>query len=234
MATQRTRPLAATGAGESSPEPAWSVLPVSESELPAPEEVDPGLVAERDRRFAEGLRALRTGATEVLLGERILMLIGAIVAPLGLLVILIGWFGAAHTALVFEQVPYLISGGLFGLALVFLGAFFYFAHWLTELVKEHRTQSAALLDAIRAVEARLGDLGAAGPVVRSVNGEWRAPPAAGPGAAGPGADVALVATPRGTMAHRPDCAVVATRRDLRDVGDGSGFERCRLCGSPSG
>ena len=38
----------------------------------------------------------------------------------------------------FEQNSYLISGGIFGLALVFLGAFFYFAHWMTQLVKEHR------------------------------------------------------------------------------------------------
>ena len=41
-----------------------------------------------------------------------------------------------------------LRAGLLGLGLVFLGSFFYFAHWLTQLVKEHREQSAAILAAL--------------------------------------------------------------------------------------
>ncbi len=62
--------------------------------------------------------------------------------------VLLGWWGASNTSYGFEQTPYLISGGILGLALVFIGCFFYFAHWLTALVKEHRTQSAAILAAL--------------------------------------------------------------------------------------
>ena len=80
------------------------------------------------------------------------MILGGIIAPLGLVVVLLGWYGASHTPNLFEQIPYLISGGLFGLGLVFLGSFFYFAHWLTELVKEHRAQSAAVIEAIARLE----------------------------------------------------------------------------------
>ena len=53
--------------------------------------------------------------------ERILLVLAGIVAPLGLVLVLLGYHGASQTPYVFEQVSYLISGGLLGLALVFLG-----------------------------------------------------------------------------------------------------------------
>jgi hypothetical protein len=40
----------------------------------------------------------------------------------------------------------------------------------------------------------------------------------------------LVATARGSMLHRPDCAVVHGREDLRDVdGTGADLQPCQLC-----
>ena len=42
---------------------------------------------------------------------------------------------------------------------VFLGSFFYFAHWLTQLVKEHREQSAAILAALERLAVQNGDAG---------------------------------------------------------------------------
>ncbi len=103
---------------------------------------------ERQRSFLEGVRALRVNSASSLLSERLLLVLGGIIAPLGLVVVILGWWGASQTPYDFEQVPYLISGGLLGLGLVFLGSFFYFAHWLTQLVKEHREQSAAILAAL--------------------------------------------------------------------------------------
>lgn len=85
--------------------------------------------------------------------ERSVLLFGAALMPLGLLVILLGWYGAAHTPYVFEQVPYLISGGLFGLALTVVGGLLYFGYLLARLIVEQREQSAALIDAIRRLEA---------------------------------------------------------------------------------
>ena len=39
-----------------------------------------------------------------------------------------------------------------------------------------------------------------------------------------------MATPTGTMFHRPDCVVVANRPKLRKVAaDAKGFEACKLC-----
>ena len=74
------------------------------------------------RRFASAVNDLRTGG-QLGLSERTLMVLGGVLAPLGLLLVLLGWIGASRTPFVFEQVPYLISGGLLGLGLVFLGAF---------------------------------------------------------------------------------------------------------------
>ena len=58
----------------------------------------------------------------------------------GLSIILLGWFGAARSTIVEEQIPYLISGGLLGVALATIGALTLFAHWLTVLVRENRRQ----------------------------------------------------------------------------------------------
>src|SRR4051794_21361286 len=119
---------------------------------PATVPAEPGVEAKRFQRLAEGVRGLRVGGGTLNLGERTLMILGGIIAPIGFALVLIGWYGAAHTPNLYEQVPYLISGGFFGLGLVFLGAFFYFAHWVTELVKESRGQSAAMVEAIARLE----------------------------------------------------------------------------------
>jgi hypothetical protein len=73
--------------------------------------------------------------------QQILTLVGGFLMPLGLTVIGIGWYGTAHTGYVFEQLPYLISGGLFGLGLTFCGALIFFSAWLARLVQLQREQA---------------------------------------------------------------------------------------------
>ena len=164
------------------------------------------------QRLAEGVRSLRTGGGTLNLSEHTLMVLGGIIAPLGLVVVLVGWYGAAHSPFLFQQVPYLISGLGLGLGLVFLGSFFYFAHWITELVKEGRAQSAAMIEAIARLEETIkqqagaerlagADLARAS-TLSSSNGAVASD---------------LVATIKGTMAHRPDCVVVAGKPGLRRV-----------------
>jgi hypothetical protein len=179
---------------------------------------DPHAEASRLQRLADGVRQLRTGGGTLRLNERMLLVIGGILAPLGLVLVLVGWYGAAHTPNLFEQIPYLISGGLFGLGLVFLGSFAYYTHWVTELVKEHRAQSASVVEAIGRVEELLRAapataVAATAPVEvhAATNGE------------------ALVATEKGTMAHRPDCVVVAGKTGLRPVSPDEGLATCKLC-----
>ena len=80
---------------------------------------------------------------------------GVLLVVAGFIALFLAWNGAASKDYVEGQLPYVISGGLLGLSLVFVGCFFYFAHWLTQLVKEHREQSAAIIAAIeRLTEAQ--------------------------------------------------------------------------------
>jgi hypothetical protein len=217
--TKRTAPLAARAEAHldlADIEP-HDVAPddIAPPEAAAPTSAETAL---RDQRFAEGVRTLRVGGASLRLEERLLMVLGGIVAPLGIIVVLLGWWGASNTPYVFEQLPYLISGGLLGLSMVFLGAFFYFTHWITQLVKEHRVQSVAMLEALQRLQdqvARQND-GQVGSVAVGVNGADEAA-------------VVLVATKQGSMAHRPECVVVAGKRDLRQVADTDGLAPCKLC-----
>jgi hypothetical protein len=210
--------------------------PGYESFVPATPPAPPATASDdgpRVARLSDGVRDLRTKGGKLNLSERTLMIAGGICAPVGILLVFLGWYGASHTPNLYEQIPYMISGGLLGLGLVFLGAFFYFTHWITELVKEHRTQSTALLEAITRLEAtvskeagndRLALARAASGNGRSASdhvdvtdeGEWLP-------------DEELVATNKGSMAHRPDCVVVAGKPGLRAVTAADGLVPCKLC-----
>jgi hypothetical protein len=70
-----------------------------------------------------------------------LFTVGSMLVPIGLVLLGLGYWGVAHTTLVFDQLPYIASGSLFGLALVLLGGFLYFGHWQVLAVEERRVES---------------------------------------------------------------------------------------------
>jgi hypothetical protein len=134
-------------------------------------------------------------------GTKALPYVGAALIFVGIALILLGWRGAANTPLLFEQVPYLISGGLLGTALVALGGLLYFSYWLTVVARDQR-ETHRLLEAL----LEQGSGKPAEPISQS-----------------------LVVTARGNMVHRETCPVVRDRDDLRPVGDSSGLESCGIC-----
>jgi hypothetical protein len=71
-------------------------------------------------------------------------LIGTMLMTAGIAAILFAWWGVAHTGYVWEQIPYVVSGGMLGLGLIGVGGFLYFGSWLTKLVEEQR-QTAHML-----------------------------------------------------------------------------------------
>jgi hypothetical protein len=163
-----------------------------------------------DTDLAGGLTRLRR-RTAVVPTERWLAVAGGVLMPLGVVLVIAGWFGASHTTRLFEEIPYLISGGLLGIVLTTVGAALYFGYWLTRLVTGQRQ----MLEALTAMQERLA------------MGE---PGADAPGPALNGAS--LVATASGTMFHRPDCQVVAGRpaSELRSVRlPAPDMAPCRLC-----
>ena len=183
--------------------------------------VDPAGERARLDQLNKGIRTLRVGGGSLKLNERLLMVIGGVLAPVGLLVIILGYVGAANTGYVFEQVPYLISGGLLGIGLVFLGTFFYFAHWLTELIRSSarsRPRSSTRSPGCkrRSRTRPVPIFTCRRPLHRTVRARFA-----------PLGD--LVATASGTMAHRPDCVVVSGKTGLRRVSEADRLAPCKLC-----
>jgi hypothetical protein len=162
--------------------------------------------------LSERLAALRR-RTGFVVTDRTLLTVGSILMPLGLVLVLLAWYGSAHTTRIFEQIPYMISGGLLGIVLVIAGGFCYFGFFLARLLATSRE----MLDSLLRIEERFETLGlsASSPVDRSA----RLPL------------VPLVATKTGTMYHRPDCATVAGRppAELRTVKSTDGLTPCRMC-----
>jgi hypothetical protein len=234
----RTRPLTAAPSEPSAAFAPEAVAPADDVVVvplpPEPERAAPSTPGEAAaasqasgyQRLAEGVRSLRTGGGTLNLSEHTLMVLGGIIAPLGLVIVLLGWYGAAHSPFLFQQVPYLISGLGLGLGLVFLGSFFYFAHWITELVKEGRSQSAAMIEAIARLEETVKQQAGADRLASAVDGDGG--PVGAPSSNGAAA-TDLVATGKGTMAHRPDCVVVAGKPGVRRVSADEELVSCKLC-----
>ena len=90
--------------------------------------------------------------------DRWLLVLGGAALALGLVAIVLGWYGSAQSTLDFEQTPYVISGGLLGVGLIVLGGFTYFSYWLTCLVRDNREaarRTAAHQDRLEGLLAQL-------------------------------------------------------------------------------
>lgn len=59
--------------------------------------------------------------TFVVANARILIAVGILIV--GIVFVMLGWYGAAYTNIITEQIPYLISGGLLGLGLIIVAGF---------------------------------------------------------------------------------------------------------------
>lgn len=90
----------------------------------------------------------------------VMLWVGSICMGLGIVAILLGWYGAAHSTYLFQEIPYLISGGLLGVALVAGGGFLFFAAWLVRLIDENRRYTARVAQTLARVDRALEALSA--------------------------------------------------------------------------
>ena len=147
--------------------------------------------------------------------QLILFTAGAILMPLGLIAIFLGWYGVAHTKYQYDQLPYVVSGGLLGLALVFLGGFLYFGAWLARIGTEQRESARQLTDAMLLLVDVVGKQGGGHTV-------------ADDGDAADGAELVLAGN--GSTVHRRDCPLINHRDDLRPLtGNDTDLGTCRVC-----
>lgn len=125
-----------------------------------------GMPDRRSARLLDGLRSI-SGRTKGIDGERLLFLLGAVAVPLGIVLVLIGWYGVAGSGLVFEQMPYAVSGGIGGLGLIVIGCTLYGCWWVTRAIRDQRErhdvlaqQNADLVMAVRELRTEIAQLGA--------------------------------------------------------------------------
>ena len=172
----------------------------------------------RFTRLVQQVRGLRTRSFVGQL-DLWMLVIGSVLMPLGVVLIVLGYIGASHTPLPFEQNDYLISGGILGLSLVIAGGFVYFGYWQSLRIRESRRQNEDLTAAVGRLEALLGNAAGDGVIgVGPTNG------------AGGVRGARFVATAQGSMFHRPDCTVVEGRPNLRTVDpDREDLAPCQIC-----
>jgi hypothetical protein len=147
--------------------------------------------------------------------------LGIGLALLGFVLIFLGWNGAASYDRVPAQFPYLVSGGIAGLALVVIGA----AAIVVQAAKADRAALQRSVDELRAAVERLS-----GTVAVGANGSSSA-------ASATSATKAIAASglvvAGGTSYHRPDCRLVDGRGPLPpmtvEAAEASGLTPCRAC-----
>lgn len=120
--------------------------------------------------------------------EALLLRVGVGLVVVGVLLIAFAWYQVSGTSQVYEQVPYAVSGGLSGLALVIIGSALMirfslarlFRFWLARIVYEHQIQTDRTVEALGRIEAVLGgrpvgSVGADGSTASGPGGDHPAP-----------------------------------------------------------
>lgn len=125
--------------------------------------------------------------------------VGWVLVAVGAVMIVVGYLGVAHQVLVAKQLPYLVSGGILGVAVVAVGVMF--------IATEQVRYDADRLDRLERMVGELHGILLTDPSAPAVVGH--AP--AGIRAA------ALVALPEGERYHTDGCRVVQGKPDVEAV-----------------
>jgi hypothetical protein len=137
--------------------------------------------------------------------------LGVLLCLIGFVAIFFGWNGAASKNVIMSQFPFLISGGIAGLAVVVIGA----SMLIVQNAREDRARLEAVLE--RLITAVEHD--------------------AGPGRNGTQPGSAGMVLAGGASYHRLDCSLPAAREEAHLVPIeqvlSRGLAPCRVCSPPS-
>jgi len=151
---------------------------------------------------------------------------GWLLVGIGFVFVLVGYLGISREALVAKQLPYLISGGIGGIALVGFGAMLVGTEDLKR-TQERIDHLERMVDDLHAVLLTRPDAPALGEL-GSANGEVDDPR----GALEPGR-TRFIALPQGQTYHRPDCSMIQGKGQAEPVTAAvarrRGLKPCRLC-----
>ena len=141
---------------------------------------------------------------------RLLAALALLVA--GIVFVILGWYGAAYTNILTEQIPYLISGGLLGAALIIVAGFLASS---ASLERENRELRRDLVRAIGSMPSGGSNPGHGLSVAQSSDGQ-------------------VFVVPGGQSFHVAGCPLVegksSTTLPLRKAID-QGYAACKLCGN---
>ena len=142
--------------------------------------------------------------------------IGWVLLGVGALIILIGWIGVSGTPVVAKQIPYVVSGGIGGVLLAILGAYF--------LGTEELRKDSGRLDRLERMVDELHEVLLARP-----DAPERPTHAETPGTNGQ----AYVALGGSDVYHRADCSMVAAKPNTAKIAPSTiqrrGLRACSLC-----
>lgn len=147
--------------------------------------------------------------------------LGYVVVALGLVLLLTAYLGVSREVLVARQLPYLVSGGLFGLAAVTLGS--------RMLLIEDLRRDSGRLDKLERAVSELHSVLLARPDAPTVRTQEAVSTAHN------GAAVAdkLLALDGGDSVHRPDCPIVVGKTTTHPLtaiaAKRKGLHACPMC-----
>ena len=118
--------------------------------------------SDRVEQFLAGVYALQI-PSQTERRERRFCGAGILIALTGFAVIGLGWWGASGTKYVYQEIPYVISGGILGAALVIVGAALFARYsaarllrfWLARLLVDQQIQTDRVVEAITALAETL-------------------------------------------------------------------------------
>lgn len=129
----------------------------------------------------------------------------------GVVLVILGWYGAAHTNILTEQIPYLISGGLLGLGLIIVAGVL-----AAGAVQERSNDDlrSEIAQALAAMGSRAPDRGVRTDAFSS-NGHH------------------VFVVPGGRSFHQPGCPILEGKEGVQELeaskAEASGYAACKLC-----